>query len=152
MAVRKQNPTLDRSASEDLWRKTLRHIPTVIGRMTYLAQLRNPNSGRYEHHGLAAVVGRNNSESALKASHLAIFDEWLQFTLEQQQADLALHLSSIEESKKDVVESWILSESYMGLVPATVHGAERDVFAADMRALLDILKNVTGAVGPDPEE
>jgi hypothetical protein len=152
MPVGKQKTTPDRSATEDLWRKTLRHIPSVVGRLAYLAQLRNPNSGRYEHHGLAAVVGRNNAEKALKTSHLAIFDEWIQFSLREQQSELELYFSGLEESKKEVVESWMLSESFMNLVPATAHSAARHVFAADMRALLEILRNVTGGAEPDPED
>ena len=147
----KPKAILDRSAAQDLWRKTLRHIPTVVGRLAYLSQLRNPNSGRYEHHGLAAVVGRAEAEKALRSSHLAIFEEWVQFSLEEQKADLDLHFSTLDVPRREIVETWILAGTYNSLVPASVHGVERDVFLSDMRALLEILKNVTGASGPDPE-
>jgi len=152
MLSRKPKAILDRGASQDLWRNTLRHIPTLVGRLVYLSQLRNPNSGRYEHHGLAAVVGRSEAEKALRKSHISTFEEWLQFSLEQQKADLDLHFATMEETRREIVESWIQSESYLTLVPASIHGAERELFVSDMRALLEILKNVTGAVGPDREE
>ncbi|MDP1532609.1 MAG: hypothetical protein Q8L92_03395, partial [Rubrivivax sp.] len=46
-----------KSASDDVWRRTLRQIPTVYGRLVYLAQRRSPDSGLYEHHGLAKMFG-----------------------------------------------------------------------------------------------
>ena len=53
----KINAALDRNAASDLWRNTLSQIPSVFGRLVYLASLRNANNGRYEHHGLALVLG-----------------------------------------------------------------------------------------------
>ena len=55
---------LERSAAEDLWRHTLSRIPTLFGRIAYLASLRDPNSGIYRHHGLSAVFGRDESSNA----------------------------------------------------------------------------------------
>ena len=59
----------DRSASADLWRNTISQIPSVFGRLVYLASLRNPNNGSYEHHGLALVFGEDEANKALKNSH-----------------------------------------------------------------------------------
>jgi hypothetical protein len=44
----------DRPA-EDVWDRTLAQIATTFGRIAYLASLRNENSGRYEHFGLARI-------------------------------------------------------------------------------------------------
>src|ERR1700733_4646430 len=82
----------DRSAASDLWRNTLSQIPTVFGRLVYLASLRNPNNGNYEHHGLALVFGEDEANRALKDSHSTVFAGWLTFNLEQQKADLDLYL------------------------------------------------------------
>ncbi len=56
----------DRSAASDLWRNTLSQIPTVYGRLVYLASLRNPNTGHYGHHGLSLVFGEDEANRALK--------------------------------------------------------------------------------------
>lgn len=43
--------------AEDLWRRTLSGIPSIYGRLAFLASLRDVNTGRYEHHGLAMIFG-----------------------------------------------------------------------------------------------
>src|SRR5258708_2140850 len=104
--------TLDRDAVKDVWRKTLSHIPSVLGRLVYLSNLRNTHSGRYEHHGLSAVAGEEASERALRESHLQAFQEWIVFSLEEQKADLDLYFSALEESRREVLEHWILAMPY----------------------------------------
>src|ERR1700719_3023497 len=110
------NDALDRSAASDLWRNTLSQIPSVFGRLVYLSGLRNMNSGRYEHHGLALVFGEDEANRALKKSHLQAFQEWLGFNLEQQKADLDLYLSSVTTDKKTTLENWIQGTPYRNLV------------------------------------
>ncbi len=85
----------DRSAAADLWRNTISQIPSVFGKLVYLASLRNANSGAYEHHGLALVFGDDEANKALKNSHSKVFAEWLYFNLEQQKADLDLYISCL---------------------------------------------------------
>jgi hypothetical protein len=46
---------LERDAGGVLWRRTLSQIPSQFGRIAWLASLRNPNTGVYEHH----VIGDN---------------------------------------------------------------------------------------------
>ena len=85
----------DRSAAADLWRNTISQIPSVFGKLVYLASLRNPNNGAYEHHGLALVFGEDEANKALRNSHNKVFAEWLSFNLEQQKADLDLYISGL---------------------------------------------------------
>jgi hypothetical protein len=139
----------DRSASADLWRNTISQIPSVFGRLVYLASLRNPNNGSYEHHGLALVFGEDEANKALKNSHATVFAEWLTFNLEQQKADLDLYISTLFEDKRVVVDTWIRLAPYRNLIPASVRGVERRLYIADFTALLDLLKAVYGVAGPD---
>jgi hypothetical protein len=46
---------LERSATADLFKNTLSRIPTLFGRLAYLASLRDSNSGIYRHYGLASI-------------------------------------------------------------------------------------------------
>jgi hypothetical protein len=141
----------DRSAAGDLWRNTISQIPTVFGRLVYLASLRNANTGRYEHHGLALVFGEEEANKALKSSHSAVFSEWLTFNLEQQKADLDLYLAGLYEDKRVILDTWLRLAPYRNLLPASVRGAERRLYLADLTALLEILRGALGVAAPDQD-
>jgi hypothetical protein len=143
---------LDRSAASDLWRNTLSQIPSVFGRMVYLASLRNANSGRYEHHGLALIFGEEEANKALKKSHSQLFAEWLAFTVEQQKADLDLYISGLFEDKRTVVETWLKLAPYRNLIPSTVRGVEKRLYISDLTALMELLRNAYGGDDPDRDE
>ncbi len=141
----------DRSASADLWRNTISQIPAVFGRLVYLASLRNPNNGCYEHHGLALVFGEEEADKALKNSHAVVFAEWLSFNLEQQKADLDLYISGLIEDKRVVIDTWIRLAPYRNLPPASVRGIERRLYISDFTTLLEIFKAAYGVAAPDPD-
>ena len=143
---------LDRSAASDLWRNTLSQIPSVFGRLVYLASLRNANSGRYEHHGLALIFGEEEANKALKKSHSQLFAEWLAFSVEQQKADLDLYISGLFEDKRTVVETWLKLAPYRNLIPSTVRGVERRLYISDLTALMELLRNAYGVDDPDRDE
>ena len=148
--MKSSRDALDRSAASDLWRNTLSQIPSVFGRLVYLASLRNQNSGRYEHHGLALVFGEDEANKALKKSHSQMFREWLTFNLQQQKADLDLYLSALQEDKRTVLATWLDLAPYRGLMPTCLRSIERKLYLADLKALLELLGNEYGAAGPDP--
>jgi hypothetical protein len=140
----------DRSAAADLWRNTISQIPSVFGRLVYLASLRNSNTGFYEHHGLGLVFGEDEANKALKNSHNTVFADWLSFNIEQQKADLDLYLSGLFEDRRVVVETWVRLTPYRNLPPTGVRAAEKRLYLADFAALLDMLKASTGVAEPDP--
>ena len=140
---------LERDAISDLWRNTLSQIPAVFGRLVYLAALRDANSGRYEHHGLALVFGENEADRALRRSHIQTFSEWLCFNLEQQKADLDLYLSALLDERRRVIDTWLRLEPFRTLVPSSATRAETELYLSDFRILLALLKNEYGVAGPD---
>ena len=150
MRISRPADGLDRSAASDLWRNTLSQIPSVIGRMVYLASLRDPNSGRYEHHGLALVFGDNDANKTLRKSHTHVFREWLTFNLEQQQADLELYLSGLEGEKRTILANWLELAPYRNFVPITARPVEKRLYLADIKALLKVMGNAHGVEVPDP--
>jgi hypothetical protein len=145
------NAALDRRAAADLWRNTLSQIPSAFGKLVYLASLRNGNSGRYEHHGLALICGEEDSNKALKESHAKVFAEWLAMTVEQQKADLDLYISSLYEDRRTVVETWLALAPYRNLIPAGVRGVERRLYMSDLAALMELLRNVYEVAEPGPD-
>lgn len=151
MKSTRPSDALDRSAASDLWRNTLSQIPSVFGRLVYLASLRNSNSGRYEHHGLALLFGEDEANQALKRSHSKVFREWLTFNLEQQKADLDLYLAALYEDKRTVLTTWLELAPYRALMPTSLRAVERRLYMADLKTLLELLGNEHGAAGPDPD-
>ncbi len=147
----KTNVVVHKSAASDIWRHTLSQIPSVFGRLVYLSSLRDPNTGKYEHHGLALVFSEDDANRSLRGSHNQAFSEWISFNLEQQKADLDLYLSQFYENKVQVLETWLRLAPYRNLVPNAVRGVEKRLYLADLEALLELLKNEYGVSAPDPD-
>ena len=140
---------IERTASADLWRNTLSQIPSVFGRLVYLSSLRNAVTGKYEHHGLTLVFGAEEAARALRRSHAQSFAEWLAFDLERQKADLDLYLSANLDDRRAVVENWLASRSYRNFIPNSAKSFEKRLYAAELEALLALLKNELGVADPD---
>jgi hypothetical protein len=134
-----------RSASDDVWRRTLCQIPTIYGRLVYLAQRRNPDSGVYEHHGLAKMFGEEEADGALHSSHNLTFRHWLESGLEEQKADLALYFAGLPTSRKVLVENWLRLSPYRNLVPFDASPADRELFLSDLELILKLIRNELAA-------
>jgi hypothetical protein len=137
------------NAAADLWKNTLSRIPTTMGRLGYLASLRDLNSGIYRHHGLTAVFGRDESFKAMRESHEQTFVEWMGLHIKAKLHDLSRCLADVEDAPQNppsaVAERWLRSRIYRTYVPDAARDLERDLFCADLEALLEITKN--SAVG-----
>ena len=140
---------LERGVTSDLWRHTLSQIPSCFGRLVYLSSLRAPNTGRYEHHGLAMMFGEAQADKALRKTHSDAFNEWLNYSLEQQKADLDLYLSAQQADKREVIENWAALMPYRYFLPASAREMERNLYIIDLEALLAMLKNDYGVSCPD---
>jgi hypothetical protein len=142
---------LQRGPAADLWRNTLQQIPTVYGRMVYLAALRDPNSGHYEHFGLAQHYSEAEAASTLERSHHELFNLWLDLTLEEKKTDLDRYLSDLTAAVEAIIATWIRIAPYRNVMPARVLEADRQLFLADMAMLLELLRREHGVVSPDPD-
>jgi hypothetical protein len=140
---------ITRDAISDLWKNTLSQIPSVFGRLVYLSSLRDTNTGRYEHHGLAQIFNEDEANKALRRSHSQAFAEWLLFNIEQQKADLDLYISALFEDKQTVLETWLRLTPYRNLVPNSVKSLERRLYLSDLKAILELLMNEYDVSGPD---
>ena len=141
----------EQEAVDDLWQRTLSHIPSAYGKLVYLASLRNPDTGRYEHFGLSLNPNSADANRALRRSHEFIFQDWVGCSLEQKKADLDLYISTIDSiAKGDLLDAWLRLTPYKNLVPASIQGPERQKHVSDFEAILGLLKNVYGVAFPDP--
>ncbi len=144
-----QKQSFDRDAAANIWRNTLSQIPSIFGRMVYLASLRNPNSGDYEHHGVAQFFGAEKANQALSDSHMEVFGEWLCMDLQQQKSDLDVYLSGLEGVRRIVLSTWLRLEPYRGCVPGAAREVERELYLADLEILLAMLRNEYGVAALD---
>ena len=103
----KPKGSLERTALADLWKHTLSRVPTEFGRLAYLASLRDPNSGKYHHHGLTMMFGREESRLALQESHDRVFREWLIKPLAEKTEEIGQYLDSLKEDRQQVLSHWL---------------------------------------------
>jgi len=132
--------SLERTAAADLFKHTLSRIPTVYGRLSYLASLRDPNSGVYRHHGLFLAFGRDESVQALQRSHESLFLTWLTLSLAEKNEDLAAFMATLEDSQAVIVKHWRQSRVYRTYIPPSASPAETELFISELEVLLDVLR------------
>ena len=132
-------------------RRTLEGIPAILGRLAYLASLRNPNTGTYEHAGLADRVGAAETDRLLRRSHLEVFQEWLCFGLERQRDELEEHLSSLKGNTREIIATWLSLEPYAVWVPAESRDVERKLFYTDLAIALELVRSEYGVASRDPD-
>jgi len=113
----------------------------VSGRLIYLATLRDLHSGTYRHHGLITAFGRDEAVRALRESHQAAFQGWLNLTLSEKNDDLRDYLRTLDDSQEEIVDHWRQSTVYRNYVPASAMKAETDLFCRDLETLLELLRN-----------
>ncbi len=129
-----------RNASQDLWERTLQQIPTAFGQLAYLSRLRNLETGRYEHHGLQAAFGEEAAEAAVWASHQEVLESWLNLEIIAQKSDAERYLDSLPQSRKRTVSHWLKHRSYLAYLPASASAAQRTLFEANLRLILESLR------------
>ena len=126
-------------------------IDTAYGRLVYLAGLRNPDTGIYEHYGAdrGRITGMDTSRS-LKRIHESIFREWVTYSLERKKADIELYIAGLAPvDRVQLIDAWLRLTPYKNLVPASIQGPEREKHTSDFEAILGLLRNVYGVSAPD---
>jgi hypothetical protein len=151
MAIQGGTRDLDQGAAASLWRHTLSQIPSLFGRLVYLASLRNQHSGRYEHFGLAQRFGAASADQAIRASHEESFQDWLSLGLEQQRVEVGEYLLNLETQPSQAVETWLRISPQRNYIPSGAGKVEQDLYLQDFEAILYLLRNEYGVPSPDPD-
>lgn len=118
-------------------------IPTVFGRLVFLASLRNTATGLYYHKGLAQTIGPEEADRSLCNSHHQVFQQWLGFSLAEQRSDLGEFLSVGGPPR--------FALPYRKLVPPTARDVERQLYLTDLETLLELLRFEHGGAFSIPE-
>src|SRR2546425_688429 len=120
------------AALSESWKRTLQGIPSLIGRLAYLASLRNANTGIYEHAGLSQKIGDVETDRLLRRSHLAVFADWLGYGLERQKQELEDYLAALGGNSRGIIHNWMSVEPYAVWVPSDSIAVERKLFNTDL--------------------
>lgn len=129
----------------------IRGQPSILGRMSYLVRLSDPNTAVYFHPAVGQRDLQADVDREFRLLHERIFRHWLNLTLEEQKADLDLYLSSLSCDRATVIHTWVAIESYRCFVPATASTAERQLYVANLETLLRIeMGEARGMPPPNP--
>ena len=138
-------------AAADAWQRTLSAIPTLIGRVAYLASLRNAHTGSYEHVGLAQRIGEDGVDRIIRRSHMTVFQDWLCFGLERQKDELEEYFSGLEGDRRGIISNWLTLEPWNNWVPGESRDVERKLFNADLTVILELVRVEYGVSSRDPD-
>jgi|SRR6185312_168403 len=144
-------PSDRQAAIAESWRKTLAGVESPLGRLAYLASLRNTNRGTYEHFGLAERIGEEEADSLIRRSHLAVFQEWLCFGLARQKEELEAYFASLDGDRDKILANWLVLGPYAAWVPAESRDVERKLFYTDLETVLELIRSECGVASPDPD-
>jgi hypothetical protein len=130
----------DETPSAELWSRTVLQIRSVFGRLVYLASLRDPNSGQYQHFGFAQRFSEREADRTIRRSHANVFSDWLCFSLEQQRADIEVYLDSVGGDRQTILANWREWPPYMNWIPAQSRPSDRELFQSDLEMVLDLVR------------
>ena len=128
----------------ELWRQTLSQIPTVFGRLVYMASLRDSATNRYVHASLTSLLGAEDADRTLCHSHHQVFSQWIGFSLSEQKADLDEYVRETGSRKH-------LLQQYGSLVPAKARDVERQLYITDLETLMELQRYGNGGAFAAPE-
>lgn len=122
----------------DLGVRYLESLPNTLSRLVYLAGLRNPASGAYQHPDLALVYPGESVGQALAKCHEELFERYLELPLERQQEELHKYFeTSGEKFPEDTPGRWELMDTW---IPASMPDYLKDLFRANLQALCALLR------------
>jgi hypothetical protein len=130
-----------RSVIEDFASRTLAVIPSDYGKLYYVNSLRNLNTGRYQHDGLADLYSEDSVQVALAQCHEEIFARILEAPLRQQERDLRKCLEVAGDQFWPVVKSWRESRFFENMCPEGLPDYLNELFCSNMGALLTIFSS-----------
>ncbi len=123
------------SPAEDFSKKTLGAVPGALGKLQYLAGLRQHN-GEYFHWGMARIHGEANASVAIGQAHTNLFLTILRTPIRALWDDAAERAREQGSEIRDYVKT--LTETGDGLMPVQLQGGGRRHFNSILLALCSL--------------
>jgi hypothetical protein len=141
-----------KSAVEDFEANTLRAVPGLLGKLSYVGRLQDnkgTGDGRYEHWGLARVYGDDAAQHAIRTSHRVLLSEVLREPLAGLLKDVPVSCSNEDLTEGEFLASLTLAHS----LPTRLSPAARAHLGSVLSALSALVEsrdsaNLPGASQP----
>jgi hypothetical protein len=130
----------DETPAAELWNRTVLQIRSIFGRLVYLASLRDPNSGVYQHFGFSQRFNEKIADKTIARSHQNVFADWLCLSLEQQKSDLELYLDSLDADRGKILANWREWAPYMSWIPSHTRAADRELYRSDLEIIVEVIR------------
>ena len=129
----------NRPVIEEFAARWLSSLSTDLGRLIYVAKLRDIYVGTYRHPFLEENFPRAAVDQALAFCHQELFSKFLENSFERQALDLRLTLIGMESSPEEIAARWLELELYCSFVPTGAPADLRDLFVSKIRSMLAAL-------------
>lgn len=127
------------AAREDLNNRTLAGIRLKLGRLLCLASMRDYNTGRYYHDGLAFQFSEEVAGRALAEAHREEFIGLALGPLEDLVGELQLYLRSVSAEPEEIFRAWEKLEPYRVAIPIECDPLTAGLFLANVKIALAIV-------------
>jgi hypothetical protein len=117
----------------------LASIRNDLGRLVYVALLRDVSTGHYAHPALGQVYSEQSVHQALLFCHEELFEKFLEAPLEKQERNLRDWFSTVDAAPADIAMRWLEVEFFRLLVPQDTPTYLRDLLFSNLRAILTLL-------------
>lgn len=124
---------------KDFVEHSLLAIPSELGRLAYVASLRDAGSEFYRHDGLAALYPDGAVQQALLMCHKELFLRVLESPLERLEIDLQVCLGALSGGFEKSLTEWAEQGTYAHLAPAKLPRYLVELFESDIKILLTLL-------------
>jgi hypothetical protein len=125
----------------DFEERTLKEMHGHFSRLIYLASLRDYNTGRYRHYGLATRHSAEAVHEGLHRCHVKTFEKILALPLREQTEELLEFFESLREEPSRLVEAWERLKAYRILPPEDTLPLARALFDKNVEVMLKVLKD-----------
>jgi hypothetical protein len=126
-----------KSVREDFRGRTLSAISGCLGKLAYLAGLRQ-NEGAYSHWGLSRVHGEESAQRALREAHKTVLSTVLRMPLSQLRSDVERSCQPQQVTEEKFLEQ--LQEHETALLPPQPGAGARRHFSSVLHALSALIK------------
>ncbi|MFZ3216273.1 MAG: hypothetical protein WA192_09460 [Candidatus Acidiferrales bacterium] len=114
-------------------------VPSVFGRLVYVANLRDVYNGRYHHPMLQDSYSEPAVHQALLYCHEELFARVMENSFGQQEWDLRMCLAEMDAPAAEIARRWMEVELFRAFVPFGTPPYLRELFFSNLRAILGLI-------------
>ena len=126
-------------AYDDFLRRTLAKISCGLARLIYLASMRDYNTGKYRHDGLAARFSAAAAGEALEMAHREVFYAVAALPLDELVRQMQNYFDSSHEAQAELLRAWRRLEPYRVAIPLDVNSTAAALYISNVKLALAVL-------------